>query len=347
LFTAILPAAIVQSASRAARLWVLVRSLDHPDNGGTGSGYVEVSIAELCKYLNRSERSVWRYLREARSKGFLHRCDCEYGLLKIEYVGLSRLAKHLGLESLGAIDDIPLEDLQHAKTLAADIQTEALQAQSFHNMKEEFGKYAEGALKARELLAIRSPSAGGSGGVLVARGKRLLYLAPHWRGFGASQEGIAKRLGCSVRTVQYRLSNDWRRARGISTIEKRQTAHQVFEECPKEFLASFMALEEGATQKYIFLGRRLFKRGCNLYDCGAALRSFRFRKKEYRQRTTSEVNFHAAPAHTTEYYKGGASLVMKDLVSNSISNSDKECSLNDHTALELNLFFEKTSLEIR
>ena len=308
MFTAILPAAIVQSASRAARLWVLVRSLDHPDNGGTGSGYIEVSIAELCKWLNRSERSVWRYLREARAKGYLHRCECEYGLLKIEYVGLRRLAKHLGLDGLGAIGEIPLEDLQHAKTHAADIQAEQLQAQSFHQMKEEFGRFAKGAKKAAELLAIKSPSAGLSGDVLIARGQRLLYLAPHWRPFGASQQGIADRLGVSLRTVQNRLSNAWRQERRISEIEKRQTAHQVFEECPKEFLKDFLREEEKSEQKYIWLGRRLFARGCNLYDTGILLRAFRRRKAEYREAYYNEGENFERAACTTAYYKGGLRL---------------------------------------
>jgi DNA-binding Lrp family transcriptional regulator len=305
--TAILPAAIVQPASRAARLWMLVRALDHPDNGGTGSGYVEVSVAELCKWLNRSERSVWRYIKEAKAKGYLYRCECEYGFLKIEYVGLRRLAKHLGLSGLGAIGEIPLSKLQHAKTYATDIQAEQLQGQSFHNMKEEFGRFAEGAKKAAELLAITSPSAGGSGGVVVARGHRLLYLAPHWRPFGASQEGIAKRLGVSVRTIQYRVNNGWRATRGLPKIKKRQSAHQVFEECPKEFLRDFMREEENATQKYVFLGRRLFRRGCNLYDTGTTLRSFRRRKSEYREayyKDGEESSFlNASTPDTTLDYK--------------------------------------------
>ena len=304
--TAILPAAIVQPASRAARLWMLVRALDHPDNGGTGSGYVEVSMTELCKWLKRSERSVWRYIKEAKAKGYLYRCECEYGFLKIEYVGLRRLAKHLGLSGLGAIGEIPLSELQYAKVYAANTQTEALQGQSFHNMKEEFGKYSEGALKAAELLAMKSSSAGGSGGVLIARGHRLVYLAPHWRPFGASQQGIADRLGVSLRTVQYRLSNRWRQERGISPIEKAQSAHQVFEECPKRFLQDFMREEENATQKYVFLGKRLFKRGCNLYDTGTILRSFRRLKAEYRnvlQTSKNSAVFEREPGDTTLDYK--------------------------------------------
>ncbi len=277
----ILPAAIVQAASRAARLWCVVRSLDHPENQGTGSGLVEISIAELCQWLNRAERSVWRYLKDAINKGYLHSYHCEYGQLRIEYRGLKSLCKHLGLSHMGAIGVFPLNQIEHAKAHATSIQAEKLQAQSFYRMKEWFGRFARGAKTAAELLEKSSSSAKVPGDVIVSRGNRLLYLAPHWRPFGASQQGIADRLGVSIRTVQYRLSNQWRGKRGIDLIEKAQSAHQVFEEYPKEFLKDFMRLEEGAAQKYVWLGSRLFERGCNLYHTGIVLRSQRFRQAEY------------------------------------------------------------------
>ncbi len=277
----ILPAGIVQPASRAARLWCVVRSLNHPENSGTGSGLVEISITELCQWLNRSERSVWRYLKDAVAKGYLHNYHCEYGQLRIEYRGLKSLCKHLGLSHMGAIGVFPLNQIEHAKAHATSIQAEKLQAQSFYQMKEWFGRFARGAKTAAELLEKSSSSAKVPGDVIVSRGNRLLYLAPHWRPFGGSQQGIADRLGVSLRTVQYRLSNTWRKQRGIELIEKAQSAHQVFEECPKEFLKDFMRLEEGATQKYVWLGSRLFERGCNLYHTGIMLRSQRFRQAEY------------------------------------------------------------------
>lgn len=280
---AILPAAVVQPASRAARLWCLVRSLDHPDNGGTGSGLVNISLDELGQWLNRSERSVWRYINDALSKGYLHSCHCKHGQLRIEYRGLRSLCKHLNLSHLGAIGVFPLEEIEHAKAHATDIQAEKLQAQSFHQMKKEYGKYARGAKQAADLLSDATSSARVPGGVRITRGKRLLYLAPHWRPFGGSQRIIADRLGVSVRTIQYRLCNAWRKERGITEIDKAQSAHQVFEECPKSFLENFMALEEGASQRYVFLHSRLFRIGCNLYDTGVLLRCQRYREAEYRE----------------------------------------------------------------
>lgn len=278
---AILPAAIVQPASRAARLWCLVRSIDHPDNGGTGGGLVEISIAEVCHWLNRSERSVWRYLKEAIAKNYLRSCHCEYGQLRIEYRGLKSLCKVLGLQHMGAIGQFPLEQIQHAKAHAADIQAEKLQAQSFHQMKKEYKQFANGAKQASELLLQSTSSAKVPGDVFIAKGERLIYLAPHWRPFGGSMQGIADRLGVSLRTVQYRLSHQWREERGTPSISKAQTARQILEDASKEFVQNFYKLDWNAETKYVFLGRRLFEIGCNIYDTGVVLRSQRRRQAEY------------------------------------------------------------------
>ncbi len=279
---AILPAAIVQHASRAARLWVVVRSLDNPANDGTGSGLIELSIADLCHWLQRSERSLWRYIKEALAKGYLYSCHCEYGQLRIEYRGLRSLAKHLGLESLGAIGEFKLSEIQHAKARAADIAAEKLQTQSDHKRKEEWGRFAKGSREARELLHGASPSARVSGGEVICRGHRLLYLEPNWRPFGASQEGIAKQLGVSLRTVQYRLSNNWRRHHDIPVVDKAQTAHQILPECPKDVLLAFVRVAD-EKERYVFLGKRLFRVGCNLYDTGVLMKPQSRRQSEYRQ----------------------------------------------------------------
>lgn len=312
---AILPAAIVQPASRAARLWCLVRSLDHPLNGGNGSGIHKITLQELCQHLNRSERSIWRYLKEAETKGYIHPYRWEGDQLVIEYLGLKNLAKHLGLKIMGAIGVFPLAEIQHAKARATDIAAEKLQAQSSHQKNKEWGKFAKGSKSAAELLAVTTSSAKVPGEVVIARGHRLLYLEPHWRPFGGCQQTIADRLGVSIRTIQYRLDNRWRASRDIPTIEKAQSARQVFEECPKDFLQSFMRLEEGATQQYVWMGRRLFKRGTNLYDTGISLRSQRYRQAEYKCSVESPENIlqtESRAGDVTAVLQAGSNSVLKN-----------------------------------
>jgi hypothetical protein len=279
--TAILPAAIVQRASRAARVWCVVRSLDHPDNGGTGCGLVRITLEKLGEYLKRSPRSVWRYVREAKAKGFFRRCDFAAGEFEIEYTGLKPLAKLLGLPGLGAIGEFPLQEICHAKAYAAEIQAEDLQRQSFYLMKKEWGKYSRKAKLACELLAQEELSARMPGDAFIARGKRLLYLGPHWRPFGASQAGIAKKLGVSVRTVQYRFCAAWREERNLPLLNKAQAAHQIKQEYPVEYLRLFYKFAEKPDEKHVFYGNRLFEVGTNLYHSTVALRSQKMRKADY------------------------------------------------------------------
>jgi len=303
---AILPAGLVQVAPGAAKLWCVARSLDHPENRGNGCGIVGATLEEFSNWLGRSTRTVWRYLQEALKMGFIHRHWWEGDRLKIEYVGLKPLCKKWGLKSIGAVGMFPLKDIQHAKAKAAEIQAEDLQRQSDYKRKEEWGKYAKGAKSAAELLSgDSSSSARVSGGERVTRGHRLLYLAPHWRPFGGSQKTISDRIGVSVRTVQNRLSNSWRASRGLEPIDKAQTAHQVFEEMPLELLRHFIAKEE-TEGRYVFLGRRCFKVGCNLYRTSVLLRNHRYRKAEYKAyyNSTAEVDvFKSAPLDTTLDYK--------------------------------------------
>ena len=315
---AILPANIVSPASRAAKIWCVVRSIDHPDNGGTGCGLVKISMKDLCYYLRRSERSVWRYIKEAqpkdevknpKGKGYFYRCEFSGGIFTIEYRGLKSLTRHLGLESIGPIGEVPLVKIQHAATFACDLVAEQLQGQSFFQMKKEAGKAASGQKSASELLSEDAPSVRVPGGDIIARGKRLLYLSADWLVFGGSQKTIADRLGCSVRTVQNRLSNVWRGERGIPFISKAQSAKEVIEGCPGAFLDKLISFEEDAN-RFVRLGRRLFKVGCNLYESPVESRSQRFRKKEfwaYYNGSEESTKIRRAPKTLHHTTGGGAS----------------------------------------
>lgn len=287
----ILPVEFVQPASRAARLWCLVRSHDHPDNGGQGSGLLSIDMCELIVCLNRSGRSVYRYLKAAKQQGFLHWYRVEGERVTLKYCSLERVARRLELKTIGAVVSFPLDQIQHAKAIAAEGQAEALQAQSWHQKQKEWGKYAKGQPKASEILT-ESASAKVAG-VLVARGKRLAYLGPNWRRFGGSQRTIADRLGVSIRTIQNRLSHSWREERGMNPLAKAQTAYQVFEDYDLGMIKALYSLTEDANQKWIRLGRRLFERGTNIYQTQCRLRSFKCRKAFY---LDPEGAKHAKPA---------------------------------------------------
>jgi hypothetical protein len=276
----ILPASIVHPSPLAAAAWVVARSIDHIDNGGTGAGVIRIDIKDFCYYLRRTQRSVWRYVRQAVKDGYFYSCEYKNGFFRIAYRGLKSLSKHLGLTSIGSIAELPLVKVQHLKTWATDQTAELIQAQSDFKRREERGKEAKHQSRAFELLGENSASVRVPGAEIITTGKRLLYLSKNWVPFGASQEAIAQKLGVSLRTVQYRVSNTWREDRGIAHIQKKQTAQLIMDNCSKSFMAEVQRFED-EPNRFVRVGRKLFKVGCNLYTSPLTLRNQRFRAVEF------------------------------------------------------------------
>lgn len=313
--TCILPSRFLARHYRAAKIWALIRAMDHPDNGGTGCGRVKCSITELASHLRQSHRSVYRHIKEALDFGFfqsVRSLPAQPGWIEVHYFGLSQVGRNLYLDAIGPIAEFNLEELPHAKVKATEAAAEWLQNASYHLMREQWGRYAKEAPRADDLLT-NSKSVKESG-VQVARGQRLLYLAPNWRPFGASQQRIAEEVGCSERTIGRRFSNDWRSHHNQPSILKLQTAQQILEDCSKREAKAFVRVAgDDAKSRLVFLGKRLFLVGTNLYEFPQTwLRSQRFRKGEFlrqerereqerkreRERTTNSTN--------TKYRAGSA-----------------------------------------
>lgn len=276
--TAILPVGFVQVASRAARLWAYVRSVDHPENGGWGTGVVEILFSELQRALNRSERSVYRYLADAKSKGFIHSYRVRHDWVRVRYCSLERIASRLGLERLGLIACFPLNDMEFAKVRCTEAQAVSLQNQSWHEMRKDWRKLAADTNRPEKILSSDTVA----GGALIARGKRLVYLRSRQRPFGGSQREIAARLGVSERTVQYRLSTPWREARWLEPINKAQTAYQICEDYPLEMKKDVYRFCDDAAAKLVLMGRNLFRVGTNLYSIPEVrIRTQKYRKARY------------------------------------------------------------------
>jgi hypothetical protein len=260
-----------------------VRSWDNPINGGTGKGVTEFHIEEIAIGLNRSIRTAYRYIKAALAAKFLHSVEAiGDGFLRIKYCSLERIARQLGWPDIGAIAHFKLEDIHLAKVRATEAVAESLIIASRRQMEKQFKNEAEDEPSAFELLSHGSVQARG---IVVRRGKRLLYLGPRWHPFGASQKSIGDYLERSERTIQRRFSDEWRKERGIAPLNKAQTAHQIFENLPKEQLKEFVKIakdDETCANRLVFLGRKLFLVRTNLYLFPEVeLRGQRYRRHAY------------------------------------------------------------------
>ena len=260
------------------KLWCLVRSYDNPINGGSGRGIVNLDLDLVARLFDVSYRTIFRYLRSGKQRGFFRYWRCKSNLLTVIYSSPTSIALNHQLEQLGAVVEADASRIGQIKTLSVEGAIEQKQAQSYTAHRKEWGKFAKGAATAGHLL---SHTCNKSVRVL-ARGKRLLYLAPDWRPFGASQIGIAADLGISPRTVQYHTCKSWREVREIPELEKAQAAHQINEDMPKAFNKLLYDSHPEKRGKWVFLGSRMFEVRSNLYSCPMYLRPYRYRKAFYR-----------------------------------------------------------------
>lgn len=313
----ILPVEFVQSASRAARLWCFARSLDHPDNGGQGSGLISFDLCDLIVGLNRSGRSCYRYLKAALAQGFIYWYRVNNEKITLKYKSLEKVARLLELKTIGPVVSFPLDQLEHAKAIAAEGMAESLQAQSYFKMKVQWGRFAKGQPKAAEILTGSASEK--SAGVLVARGRRLAYFAPHWRPFGGSQRTIADRLGVSTRTIQNRLSHSWRHERGMNPLDKAQAAHQVYEDYDPLLWRELYKYTPNANERWIKFGRRLFERKTNLYATQCELRPQRRRKAVYKEAIAASTDKPELSPKTTGTPEIGGNLTLVQIISIGVS----------------------------
>lgn len=286
----IIPAKFVQSNSRAARVWALVRSWNHPDNYGSGCGVEYCTIEEIAKGLGRSVRTAYRYIKAALQAGFIYECKVVGDALRIRYASLTKIAMRLDLDRLGAIAEFPLEEVHLAKVKAAEATAFYLQRASFWQMKRQYKSRAKSEKHADQLLSCRA-SERMTGSPIIRRGKRVLYLRKDWKPFGVTQAGIARHLGCSERTVQRRLSDSWREVMFLPPVNKVQAAILYAENLSKEERRLFLKhAPENIRHRLIAWGRNIFFVCTNLYDPPTRSRNQRFRKAKYRATPTDKAN---------------------------------------------------------
>ena len=143
--------------------------------------------------------------------------------------------------------------------------------------------------------ALRRPRSG-----IIGRVGRFLLVTDFFLDFGASQAGIGGKVGRSDRTVRRHFSTKYRETStpalsqrgGLEPIGKCQLAQRLGKAELEEFhWAEFDALhgsrDSGARRRlgrYLRIGGRLFRLGCNLYDL-APSRRWKAMRRRVRKRT--------------------------------------------------------------
>jgi len=284
------PARLYQAFRRPLAIWLLARRSDnsrrvHKKNKGSGVGSFHLS--STASLLNRSEGHIRKLLCKAKKLGLLRDYSQQGDLITCWYTSFEKVFAIAGLDDIGPIAAVSIDDLSELNILATEIEAQNLQRVSYYSKQQEEGRRnkEEGkdpaktpthTIKPSDLLhPCEIPAR------VLAKGDRFLYCESDFQFYGGSQEGIGQRRGISTSTVGRHLSNRYRlesapvrgyRA-GVSPIVKKQLAERL----PLlRGMPAKLCREDGL----FFAHSDWFKPHCNVYLLSHRLISCKWRRAQ-------------------------------------------------------------------
>ena len=259
--------------------YLIIRSLDLG-----GVGYVDTSWQELADLRGCHSTTIRRHYKAGYGIGFTNCIKRKGGGIRIFYTSLKKVCKHYNLKDLGGITYTYSSELNRsgARACATAIEAQYGQRQALYaaRMAQPKGKKGK-VLDARKYLV---PPSDNSVGV---RGP-YLKLSNDYSCPGVSITTIADRSikycketghkrSISPRTIRNRLSNNWRKDRGLDLIQKKRVAKQLSNE--EAFLIkeqSFSGFSVIGDRIIKCIGSKAYQLLTNVYDASYELMSCRF-----------------------------------------------------------------------
>ncbi len=242
----------------AIKLFYLTKALDE-----AGSGYADIKINEAARIFDRSCSVIRRWIRFAERLGlFRNVIKLRKGYYRFYYCSVIKLCLRYGIKNLGAVTEIGVDELKDIKFKATE--ADAIRAQDKSLYAATVGKKD----LIRKTLSAEK---------LCCKSKRILFLSDRFIYvnssnllYGASQEYIAKHSGYSTSTIQRRLDNNYRKARGLKPVIKKQQCIRLDkEDVRNEFHETRFLNSEGENCKPIFTNNKFkdlaFKPYTNIY----------------------------------------------------------------------------------
>lgn len=258
----------------AIKLWYACRAIDQ-----SGSGRVQVAIADLVDAIGVSIATIRRYLQDGKRLKFFRHARTAQGIVTLFYASTVQVCAANGLESLGAVTEVAIGELKNLKAIATQAEAQKLQQASFHKARKGQKRPLP---TADELIPSSAKShprkRSGASGRVVQTSKRFLFVNEDFVLFGGSQGTTAKNLGRSPRTIARRLSNRDRTDKGLPILERRQLA--IVCSLTDTQRIDAIRLSGDRSLKHVFsasIGAIVPK--CNIYTQSLELRGYRWGKK--------------------------------------------------------------------
>jgi hypothetical protein len=200
------------------QLWYFLRAVDFQ-----GCGNVEIDLRIAALALSKSLYTIRRWLKSGLQMGFFRGsrrvATKQY---RIFYTSLEKICCLLNIADIGACTDIEVCDLKNAKFIATEATAKQQQERSKFQAKEGKRKNLKKCIPTAEVLTTSDLCTG----AILHKVGRFTYLKFYAHPHGASQKGIAEKVGRHISTVQRRLSDGYREQHNLKPIPKTQLLAQ-------------------------------------------------------------------------------------------------------------------------
>jgi hypothetical protein len=212
------PARLFSHFGRQLNVWLLARRFDnsrHKHNGkNKGSGIGSFTLLAASRILGKSKGHIRKQLFEAKKSGLIHHYRQKGDELTVFYSSLERAIAIAGVEKLGPIAAVNIDDLANIHILATEVEAQHLQKASFYRQRQEEMQQIKTQdsdpgqptqlIEPSTLHTCVQPAR------VLGRSARFIFCESGFRFYGGSQEAIAQSRGISPSTVSRHLSNRYR-----------------------------------------------------------------------------------------------------------------------------------------
>jgi|GEM_PF-1227215 len=215
------PARLFRHFGRQLNVWLLARRFDnsrHKHRGKNfGSGIGSFTLLAATRILGRSPGHIGRLLRDAKVSGLIRRYNQRDGRITVYYSSLEKAIAIAGLDQLGPVAAINIDDLKNLHIIATEVEAQHLQRTSFYQQRQEETQQ----IKAQDSNPEQPTTQMVAPITLLTCDKlarvsrksdRFIFCESGFRFYGGSQEAIAQLRGLSQATVSRHLSNKYRLA---------------------------------------------------------------------------------------------------------------------------------------
>lgn len=272
---------------RQMSVWLLARRFDISRrkyaSKSKGQGIGKFTLTAASVILRRTPGHIRKLLCAAKRSGLIRHYKKKGDWITVFYTSLERAIAIAGLDQLGPIAAINIDDLRNLHIIATEVEAQNLQRSSFHLQRrkeiaqikpgESSGLYTPTQLMTPTLRPCDQLAR------VLGKSQRFIFCESGFKLYGGRQETIAQLRGLSQATVSRHLSNKYRLAvtptrgfrQGLPPIIKKQ----LVERLPRlKNMPPKICLEEGL----FLMGGEWWKPHCNVYCLSHRLVSARRRR---------------------------------------------------------------------